>query len=59
MSPLYAVKMQGVILCINIMEFYIVGLPMTLLLTFNFSMGITGLFIGPALGTIVGIVIGM
>ena len=51
MSPLMAMKMQATVLIITITDFYLIGIPLSCLLTFSFGMGINGLFLGGAVGT--------
>ena len=51
MSPLMAMKMQATVLVITIIDFYLIGIPLSCLFTFSFGMGINGLFLGGAIGT--------
>ena len=53
MSPLLTVKSQGYIVFASVIDFYLVGLPLSCILAFNYDMGVSGLFIGGIFGSLV------
>ena len=53
-SPFAAMKRQTLILTTSIIDFFIIGLPLSALLAFNLGMSVSGLFLGGCFGTVVG-----
>ena len=53
-SPFAAMKRQNILLTTSIIDFFIIGLPLSALMAFNMGMGVNGLFLGGCIGTLVG-----
>jgi Na+-driven multidrug efflux pump len=49
-----AMKQQNLILSTSIIDFYLIGIPMSALLAFNLGMSVNGLFLGGCISSVVG-----